>query len=141
MHPDKNNHGAEAFRCVQEAYECLSRAPCRRDYLTALEEKEAAIRLARLEVGSRLAHSAAACALQLYRLLSIASKHYFLLAHRVWAITGMWRVTLSFLQTPLPLGRVALLGVLLAKGRTLLLLYFAAFNILRFNYASSQRRE
>lgn len=134
LHPDKNPHGAEAFKRLTEAYECLSSATCRREYNEALDDGEREILAWRAQRLSQTREVCMRALLQAYRLASLAARHFFLASHRVWEWAGEVTVELAPSQDPFPLGRSLLVAALLFKGRSLIVLYLLSYSVLRLNY-------
>ena len=140
VHPDKNpsKDASEAFKVVQDAYECLVDDACRSAYDNKLDGDEESIMINRRRIRDKVIRSSLEGLSHLYYYVSVAANRVYGAALDIWALAGEWEVV--WLGEPRPIGRY-LLGVLLAwKGQPLLQLTAMSYGILRLNQELIKRR-
>ena len=140
VHPDKNpaKDATEAFKIVQDAYECLIDDDCRAAYDYKLESEEENIMIQRKRARDKVLHLSLEGVSHLYYYISVAATRVYSTALDIWNLAGEWEVVL--LGEPRPIGK-CILGILLAwKGKPLLQLTAFAYGILRLNQELIKRR-
>ena len=140
VHPDKNpaKDATEAFKVVQDAYECLIDDDCRSAYDYKLESEEESIMIKRRRLRDKVLHFSLEGISHLYYYISVAATRVYGAALDIWTLAGEWEVV--WLGEPRPIGRY-ILGIILAwKGRPLLQITALSYGILRINQELIKRR-
>lgn len=140
VHPDKNpsKDASEAFKVVQDAYECLVDDVCRSAYDSKLDDDEESIMINRKRIRDKVLRTSLEGLSHLYYYVSVAANRVYGAALDIWTLAGEWEIV--WLGEPRPIGRY-LLGVLLAwKGQPLLQLTAMSYGILRLNQELIKRR-
>lgn len=138
VHPDKNPspEAAEAFKIVQDAYECLSDAACKEDYEWKLLREEERITLKRQLVTDQFLRQSQEVLLRANYYATVAANYVYTTAMDVWEACGEFEVTLF--DEPRPVGQWLVAALLFWKGRVLLKAYGMSYAILRINHELAQ---
>lgn len=94
VHPDKNAspQATEAFKVVQDAFECLSDDNCANNYNNQLDDIEEQVQMQRERFKDMAKRHARALALKAHSYISIASTHIYKLGMDVWDYMGQFEV-------------------------------------------------
>mmetsp|Transcript_12952 Transcript_12952/g.11732 ORF Transcript_12952/g.11732 Transcript_12952/m.11732 type:complete len:282 (+) Transcript_12952:57-902(+) len=140
VHPDKNpsSEAIEAFKLVQDAYECLSDDNCRRSYDRQLSETEERIATFREELKKQFIDKALNAVTHVHYYISVTAHHIYQTGLDLWDLAGELEV--NFLGQPRPVGKALLALSLVFKGKTLLAVHALSYFIVRLNYELAKSR-
>lgn len=140
VHPDKNPSPESqlAFKLVQDAYSCLSDDSCKDSYDNQLALEEENLAFTRQSFKQKLFEKSLDIASKFYYHLSVAAMHVYKTGLSIWDWAGEWSVTLF--DEEWKFGKHLLLGLLIFKGRFLLIIHAISFAIVRLNYEVARRR-
>jgi hypothetical protein len=137
---DKNSspEANEAFKVVQEAYECLSDDACRKSYDRRLSEEEEQIAVFRESLKRQMLTKAMNGLSHFHYYLSVAAHHLYQTGLDLWDLAG--EIEITMFGQPRPVGKVLMGLFLVWKGRFLLQFHFLSFLIVRVNYELAKSR-
>ena len=106
MFPDKNSspEAIEAFKVVQESYECLSEDACRKSYDRRLSEEEEGIAQFRTQIKRQLISKVFQAVSTVHYYVSVAAFQIYQTGLDFWDLAGELEV--QILGQPRPIGEI-----------------------------------
>ena len=133
VHPDKNTspEAAQAFKYVQDAYECLMDDSCRKDYDSRLNVIESNVSQFRNALSRQLLTRSSKILQQAFRFISKASHYLYQFNMNIWDLAGELRLHLYGEERAI--GQYILAVGLLVNGKRLLMQHALVSTILYFS--------
>lgn len=140
VHPDKNSspEANEAFKLVQDAYECLTDDSCKSNYDIQLQDEEMQISLFREQLKHQVIEKTFKTLTHAHYYVSVAAHHIFQTGMDIWDLIG--EIEWNLFGHPRPIGQFFMILGLLWKGKWVLILHALSYAVVRINYELAKSR-